>query len=158
MTYTEQMQNIFKKYEDSGMPYPATKHQVAEWAINNGLWKPRPANIISQCADDLAKALREEYKTDSKGRRIRTKHVVKQKKNGQMTFLWADIDNAPRDHMEMAFAQRRKQIVGDCYQLKTDVDYYNENNVSEAPIQMELDFTDDIAELQYLENMEDDAA
>lgn len=143
-------------YEDSGMPVPASKHQVAEWAINQGLWKPRPTDVISQCANDLAKALREEYKTDSKGRRVRTKHVVKSKKNGQLKFLWADIDSAPREHIEMAFAQRRKQVVGDCYQLKTDVDYYNDNNIGKTPIQVELDFTDDIAELQYLEQIERD--
>lgn len=48
--------------------------------------------------------------------------------------------------MERAFGQRRKQIVGDCVQLRTDVDVYNDKHVGEAPINLVLDFTDDVAE------------
>ncbi|MCF6322973.1 MAG: hypothetical protein L3J89_01395 [Gammaproteobacteria bacterium] len=157
MTYSEQMQKIWAQYESSGMPTPATKHNVAEWAVHNGLWKPRPIDIIGQCADDLAKALREEYKTDVKGRRVRTKHVVKYSKNGKQLYLWADIDTAPRDHMVKAFAQRRKQVVGDCHQLKTDVDYYNDKNSTIEPIQVVLDFTDDVLEMQHAESIDDAA-
>ena len=153
MNYSEQMQEIWKQYESSGMPVPATKHDVAEWAINNGLWKPRPIDIVSQCADDLAKALREEYRTGSNGQRVRTKHAVRLTQNGRQMHFWADIDTAPRQHMVRAFAQRRKQVVGDCYQLKTDVDYYNQKNGDIRPIQVVLDFTDDVAELQELETL-----
>lgn len=45
-------------------------------------------------------------------------------------------------------AQRRQQIVGDCFQLKTDVDVYNGTNPSEQPIQVPLDFTLDVEEMQ----------
>jgi hypothetical protein len=50
--------------------------------------------------------------------------------------------------MERAFAQRRKQILGDCRQLKADVDSYNENRRPEEPIQVIFDFTVDLAELE----------
>ena len=51
--------------------------------------------------------------------------------------------------MEKAFAQRRDQIVGDCVQLKTDVDVYNDMNRDKQPeIQLVLDFADDVAERQ----------
>lgn len=64
--------------------------------------------------------------------------------------LWADMDdvNAPRDHFVRSFAQRRQQIVGDCFQLKTDVDVYNDKNPAQQPIQVPLDFTLDVEELQ----------
>lgn len=154
MSYAEKMQNIWKQYEDAGMTTPATKSQVAAWAIKNNLWKPKPLDIISQCADDLAKALREEYRTDEKGCRYRAKHVVKVREEGKQLYLWADIDTAPREHMVKAFAQRRKQVVGDCHQLKVDVDHYNDVRKSEEPIQIVLDFTHDVEELQYLEQQE----
>ena len=49
--------------------------------------------------------------------------------------------------MQKAFTQRREQIVGDCLQLKTDVDVYNELNLEKVqPIQLILDFQDDVAE------------
>ncbi len=124
--YNEQMQNIWKKYEKAGMSVPAQPRDVAAWAIQNKLWEPKKADVISRCAEDLSKALREEYRVDKKGRRYRAKHAVRLYESGVQYTLWADIDSAPRSHMEKAFAQRRKQVVGDCYQLKTDVDYYTQ--------------------------------
>ena len=51
--------------------------------------------------------------------------------------------------MERAFGQRREQIIGDCAQLKTDVDVYNDLNRGKVPeFQLVLDFTDDVAERQ----------
>ena len=68
--------------------------------------------------------------------------------------LWDDIRTADPSHMRIAFQQRRQQIVGDCKQLKTDVDSYNENGNPDEPIQLELNFTQDIAELEALEALE----
>jgi hypothetical protein len=53
--------------------------------------------------------------------------------------------------MRIAFQQRRKQIVGDCRQLKNDVDSFNENVNPGPPIQLVLDFTQDIAELEIVD-------
>jgi hypothetical protein len=50
--------------------------------------------------------------------------------------------------MEIAFQQRRQQIVGDCNQLKIDVDSYNENRKPTRPIQMVFDFTPDLKETE----------
>ena len=50
--------------------------------------------------------------------------------------------------MEKAFSQRRRQVVGDCLQLKTDVDVYNDQHHDADPIPLELDFTRDVEELQ----------
>ena len=50
--------------------------------------------------------------------------------------------------MATAFQQRRQQILGDCRQLKIDVDSYNENRWPDEPIQMIFDFTLDLAELE----------
>jgi hypothetical protein len=51
--------------------------------------------------------------------------------------------------MERAFGQRREQIIGDCAQLKTDVDVYNDLNRGKRPeFQLILDFTDDVEERQ----------
>ena len=61
------------------------------------------------------------------------------------------MDTAPRDHMEKAFSQRRKHIVGECHQLKVDVDYYNDKKKNEEPINLVLDFTEDVEELDYLD-------
>ena len=92
--------------------------------------------------------MRNEHFTDAKGRRVRAKHSVKSRRGDQNFSLWDDIRTADRAHMETSFAQRREQIVGDCRQLKTDVDSYNDAHVDDVSIQLVLDFTMDVAELE----------
>ncbi|WP_142847256.1 hypothetical protein [Telmatospirillum sp. J64-1] len=148
-TYTEQMQKIWRLYEEDGQPLPATARDVAAWAVRNKLWVPQPADVIAQCAEDLSRALREEYHKDKRGRRVRSKHAVRVNQGGKQITLWADMKTAPRKHMEMAFSQRRQQIVGDCVQLSRDVASYNEEHADQQPIQLVLDFTDDVREAEF---------
>ncbi len=151
ITMTQQRLRIVGQYRESGRPWPATTRQMAEWAIREGLWARRPDSQVGQCADELARAMREEYYTDPQGREVRAKHVARVKRDGVQSSLWDDIRNAGTRHMQIAFQQRRHQIVGDCKQIKADVDSFNENGNLEAPIQMVLDFTVDVTELEVLE-------
>lgn len=52
--------------------------------------------------------------------------------------------------MEIAFQQGRQQIVGDCLQLKLDVDSYNETHNAGEEFQMVFDFTLDLDEIEAL--------
>ena len=153
-TLTEQRLNIVNQYMSSDEPWPATARQIAAWAIRQKLWAPQRASLISRCAEELARAMREEYYTDPQGREVRTKHAARILERGTQLTLWADIRTAERSHLEIAFKQRRQQIVGDCRQLKTDVDSCNENRDLESPIQLVLDFTDDVAELEALATLD----
>lgn len=146
-TYAEQMQTLVTKYITAGEPWPASTRQIASWALQNRLWSPQRSALVSQCADQLARAMREEYITDPQGRVVRAKHAARVETTGEQTTLWADIRTASRDHMEIAFQQRRQQIVGDCRQLHADVDSYNQNRNPKLPIQMVFDFTKDLEEL-----------
>ncbi|WP_394809624.1 hypothetical protein [Nitrosomonas sp.] len=60
--------------------------------------------------------------------------------------------------MEKAFAQRRRQVIGDCYQLKTDVDCYNNAHSSELPINLVLDFTMDVKEIDVMNGFDEKSA
>jgi len=92
--------------------------------------------------------MREDYITDPQGRRVRAKHAARFEEGGRQKTLWADITTASRNHMAVALQQRRQQVVGDCWQLKMDVDSYNDNKSPGDPIQMIFDFTDDLAEME----------
>jgi len=150
MTYKEQLQKIVSDYRSAGQPWPATTHDMAAWAIGEGKWHPQHGAMLKKCAEELADAMREEYVTDPQGRRVRAKHVARYGEGQSQIPLWADIRTATRDHMEIAFQQRRQQILGDCRQLKTDVDSYNDNYSSVNPIQMVFDFTYDLAEMELV--------
>ena len=149
-SYTEQMQNIVDEYVEAGGAWPATARDMAGWAINNKKWVASPSALINRCAEDLARAMREELIRDPQGRAVRAKHVAQIQKDGDQFMMWADIRTASRDHMAAAFQLRRQQVVGDCRQLKNDVDSFNDNRSPVDPIQMSFDFTLDLIELEAI--------
>ncbi len=144
--YNEQMAALADRYQAATGRTEYTTKEVAAWALDSGLWEPHREGILRQLAEDLSRALREQYITDPQGRRVRSKHAIRQE--GEQGSLWADIKLATREHMAAAFQQRRQQVVADCRQLKIDVDSYNQNQNSGKPIQMIFDFTLDLAELE----------
>ena len=152
MTYVKQMQRIVDKYRAAGLPWPTSAKCIAEWAISSGLWELPAAAIRRRCADDIASAMREEYTTDRKGRRVRLLHPAPIRVDGQTEMFWDDIRTASRDHMLGSFQHRRKGIVGDCKQMKVDVDSYNDANPEAEPIQIIFDFTMDLAEIEAAED------
>jgi hypothetical protein len=152
-TYSEQMKRIVGQYVESGAPWPASARAIAAWAIREELWKPHPESLIGQCAEQIARAMREEYIQDPQGRTVRAKHAATILQSGKQQTLWADIRTASRQHMEIAFQQRRQQIVGDCRQLNMDVESFNRNRCPNSPIQMVFDFTRDLLELEAAEKL-----
>lgn len=150
-TYNEQLQRIWRQYEEEHGRAAASARDVVVWGVSKGLISLSHRDPYDQLAEDMSRALREHYSTDARGRRYRLNHAVRVYKNGVQITFWAMMDFAPRSHMEKAFTQRREQIVGDCYQLKVDVDVYNDLNSGQPPLPLVLDFTDDVEERLQLE-------
>ena len=148
-TKTEQLQKIINAYRDSGEKWPATSKEMAAWAIGARLWYPHPSAIETQCAEEISRAMRDEYVTDAQGRKVRSKHAASYGEGPEQTVLWDDIRTAPTEHMYRAFQQRRHQILGDCKQLKTDLDSFNDNRKPSKLIQIVFDFSLDLEEAEY---------
>jgi len=149
--YSNAVREYIDRYKaevgDEGLLDP---HAVAAWAYKNGLHKPNAKTILDIIAADISQVFREEYRFDRLGRRYRAKHAATQRVGSKVLSLWGDLDdpNAPHDHFVKSFSQRRLQIVGDCVQLKTDADVYNDKRKPADPIQIPLDFSLDVEELQ----------
>jgi hypothetical protein len=151
-TYVKQMQQIVDEYRLAGEPWPTTAKNIADWAILSGRWRMPAAAVRRRCADDIAAAMREEYYTDRRGRRVRLLHPAPLVADGERHMFWDDIRTAARPHMTLSFQNRRKGIVGDCRQFKTDVDSYNENHPEQEPIQIVFNFEMDLAEIEAAES------
>ena len=159
--YKEQLGEIWEKYRDAHGRDPVELKEVAAWAIAQGLWKPRPVDLNTSLANDLAGLLREKTRIDKKGRRYRANIPVRQKtKSGTPLFVWADIDDAPRAHAEKSFQQERRSIASDCFALAMKVDHYNDAHPDEEPLQTIFDFEDDVEEMKIDAGLfgEEDAA
>jgi hypothetical protein len=141
--YHQKMQSIFKQYQEEVSGDPVDLKEVGAWAMAQGLWAPRPVDMQSRFAAEMADALGEEYRTDQAGRRYRSKLAVTTRQGS----LWGDMDTSPRSHVAKNVQQRRRVIVGHCYQLQVDVDHYNDEHADQDPLQPVMNFEDDVAEM-----------
>ena len=72
-------------------------------------------------------------------------------KGGVQYTFWGVMGFASHEFMERSFAWRREQIVGDRFDPKIDVDVYNDMvRGKHPPIQLVMDYTEDVAERQGL--------
>jgi hypothetical protein len=156
--YYEQLQRVWHAYEKLHGFMPATAREAVKWGVEQGMIELQPVDPYDHMAEDMAKALRDEYGIDSKGRKYRKNHAVRITKSGVQLTIWAILGSAPREHMQKAFILRREQIVCDCVQLATDVEVYNEMHSDRPPIQMLLDFRDDVEERRHWKKGDDYAA
>jgi hypothetical protein len=148
MNYTKQMQKIITDYRESKENWPATKREIAAWAINTGRWQMPASTVIDRCANDLGEAMGEMYILDKKGRRVRQLHAAPIRRQGVLFTEWDDIRTATRQHMHLSSQNKRRSIVGECRQMKVDLDSYNEAHPDQVAIQISFDFTMDIAEYE----------
>lgn len=104
MSYNDQLRGIANRYMESGQPWPASARAIAAWAIRNDLWRPQPSDLIGQCADQLAVAMREEYVVDPQGRRVRAKHAVRESGGQKNLTLWATSGVLPASTCLLLFS------------------------------------------------------
>jgi len=126
--------------------------EVAKFAVNNlGMKLPEPVDPFDLLAKKIAVAAREETRTDkATGRPYRANHAVP--KLGSQQSLWIDIDEAPRPLMQKSLIKRRDGIIGDALQLSLDADHWNSINPAEEPINIPLDFEEDVEERKNATN------
>ncbi len=151
MSYNKQIQTHIEEYRRTVNNGPVTSREIALWLIRESKWEPSLDEAADILTRDVSDALRTQFTTDADGRRVRRKHAVRYKETltdgtKQQLTLWYDIEIAPPHFMLQSFQQRREGIAGDCWQLKQDVDSYNKFHNNAAPIQMLLDFTEDMEE------------
>jgi hypothetical protein len=75
MSYYEQLQDLYRRYEKDGHIQPFTMHDLASWAYDNGLCQPQRSTIVNRLAEEFSRAMRADFHIDPQGRRVRTKHV-----------------------------------------------------------------------------------
>lgn len=142
----ERLQRIWHAYEAEPGHKPSSAREAVERAVGEGLLELPAIDPYDVLAGQMASALRAEYREDAKGRRYRVNHAVRATKGGVQYSFWASLGYASHAHMQKSFTQRRELIINDCVQLKVDIDVYNETSLTDEPIQLVLDFGDDVAE------------
>lgn len=151
-SFKQQFQDIFAEYQRLHPDMQTVQlDYVYRWAKEERKWEPHPRDEAKWFRNQMAEALRDEHRVDSSGRKHRSKLPVVTKSGGVQTVLWGDIDNFPLPLFQKNVQQRRNQIVGDCVQLRIDIDHYNDAHPLEESVQTDLfDFTDDVDERMFI--------
>ena len=148
-TLNDRLLKIVEDYRAAGQPWPATREQMAEWAVAHERYQLTKGMAVSQCAERIGRAMRLEHFKDRKGRSVRKYYATRIREDGQLVMKWDD-QNAERPFMEVAAANRRNQVLGQCWQLKNDIESYNERRCPDQPIQIDFNFNTDLEELGQL--------
>ena len=143
MTRKERNLRIAREFEAEHRRLPFSLHEVYAWAVAKNLWYAPIDLAEKKFVAEMADTLREEYITTEDGEKVHYYYAVTKGRQGS---LWANLDTAPRDHIDTSLKQRRRQSLGDCRQMKTDMDYVNRKRFSTQPIQMSFNFDADLAE------------
>ena len=151
-TFNEQSISIVEDYRGAGMPWPASRTEIGEWAVANDRYQLTRGMAVAQAAERIGRAMGLEHVVDRRGRSVRKYYAARLRENGQVVMKWDDL-NADRSFMEVSSANRRNQILGECRQLKNDMDSYSERRCPEKPIQINFDFSTDLKELEQLDDV-----
>jgi len=143
--YVRQNQRIVSDYIAAGGIWPASKAEIAEWALEHKRWQPSREDILRLCGDALTTAMAEEVFTDEQGRTVRAKMAARTERDGTRGTFWHDVREAPIAFLRIGVTQRRNAIAAECYHLSNVVNYSNDHH--QEQIELDLDFARDVREL-----------
>lgn len=145
-TKKERLQKFVRYYKDQTGKTEVTMHEVAELAIKMGWPLPKPPKPVDLLAGQFSQAEREETRYDKKtGRPYRANHAFSIQQGQELFTKWVDIDeDPPRKIMVKSLINRREQVVADSFHLTLDADHWNSEHPDQEPIELPLDFTDDV--------------
>ena len=144
-TKDKRLQSLYHLYRRETGIKEVDMKEVARWAVKKGYKPPKPPDPIDLLARAFSRAARQETRTDKQTwLPYRANHALTVQQGPKQLTLWVDIDEATRSQMWKSTMNRREQMVGDAFHLTLDVDHWNRTNPDKEPIQLPLDFTDDV--------------
>jgi len=157
MSKKKDMQRLIRHYKDETGEIQIDMKKVARFAKLKGWPMPVPKDPEEILARELSKAARDVTDHNKEtGRPFRVYHSVPLKQGKQTTFVFVDINEAPRNMMVKSLNLRREQMVGDGLQLDYDKDHWNSLNPTEDQIQIELDLSFDVELRKHAADAEDE--
>ena len=120
----------------------------AKWAHANDKYRvvlPDPVQLIRR---SVSRALRDSLELDKQERLIRRFHhvLIEDPITHEKIDRWVDITTAPPKQMKLSLTVRREAAFADVFQLKTDLDSYNDNNSFGAKLEMDFNYNLDLQE------------
>lgn len=153
MSYNRTLQAYIEEYyrTNGKKATPLDIYEIVDWLLAKRVWEPSRKDARNILARELSQAMRTKVILDDNGNKVRRMHCVRKKVDQgdgtlkQMAF-WHDMEFAPPPFMQESIQQRRGDIANDCWAITKDVEYYNKNFNKAQPIEVWLDFREDMEE------------
>ena len=165
MSFEKQLLKFIDEYREIN-DGEKTAREIAAWLLHEKKCQPTPQEAIDILTRHVSRAMRGQFSIDPDGRKVRQKHAVRRniENSGGGVMLqtfWQDMELATPQFMYESFQQRRGTLADGAWQLDQDVTSYNKFHNKGAPLQIMLDFRDDVEErkmfLKPLNSSEEDA-
>jgi hypothetical protein len=153
-TKRERLLAMKDEYIALGHEPPIYLPDVVRWAIQEGKWPESQTDIEQRLARELGAAMCQETYIDPQGNSVRVNYAAPgHGKDGQLEWAWDTAQHATRDFMQASLQDRRMKMVRMGKKLKADVDSYNRNYNTGEPLQLSLNITNDVAEIEEFERL-----
>lgn len=158
MASKKQLQKIIALYRIKTGETELDPKKMADFAVKNGVELPRPRDPFEILAHEISVAAREELRRDENTKRTyRAYHSLPiHHPDGQISFVFVDIEDATRPQMHRSLNKRREQMIGDAVRLTDDADRWNSRHPDLEPIQIPLDFGPDVEWRKAAEAVEEE--
>lgn len=136
------------------LDHPGEEHtavEIASYLYHQRKVEPQAKSQIQLLAKDVSRAMSTQTIVDDKGRKVRKKLCLRRRVTNPdgTTYVqatWFDKDFAPPSVKEAIFDQRRESAANVIWQLKQDIDHYNEFDNPGEEYQTTFDFIGDMAD------------
>lgn len=147
--YTKAVLALVDEYAEETGDDSGDLNKAAQWMYDNNRFDPPQYDPVKLIAKKLATACRQDYFENENGEPVRRRHAYSiTGRDNQKTFSWFKIEDATPEKMRLSAHGRRNGTLMDLLQLVRDVDYFNKNYNPGDSIEVDANFTSDIAELR----------
>ena len=147
MRSDRRMEFLLEKYLEQHTDHvgPLDPEAISKWAIEAGLYMPKPINPVDQLRQRFSRHLSHRYIIDPQEREVRALHAVPTEDitadGFKQSYLYYPLFTTEPEKIKTSLSVRRDGVRNRVIQIETDRLSYNENNVFGAEIeQMNFDF------------------
>jgi hypothetical protein len=121
-------------------------NEAARWAIRERKWDEPPEDKARKLAKIMRRAAREDFFEDENGEPVRRRHPYRVVDEPTQKYLWLKMEEMSPGQFRVSAQVRRRGMVAGAIQYVRDVTYFNVHFNPGEPIEVSVNFTDDVVE------------
>ena len=144
--FTKQILAIMDEFAELHGVIEVDPIEAARWAIREGKWEEPREDRVRKLANIMRRAAREDFFEDENGEPVRRRHSYRVLEEPTQKYLWLKMEEMSPGQFRVSAQVRRRGMVAGAVQYVRDVSYFNLHFNPGDPIEVSVDFTDDVAE------------